>query len=533
MLVYANSFSLSPTNGFSDVIVQIAFWVGSTRKSYVDPARLGAGIKELRFADGASLSSLATLNDQGEPVFPYHFCARLMHGQPGVPGRRWVTEVGLRQEAPSLEVSCSVLLRTDEISAKVTDPIQVTRPRIVEQIVTRCEPSSYTPGLSVIQLTEENAAAFGYEIEREARRHPIIEVSCDQNGQFPVAPERLRSVLVGLAQVIEIPPQADTYRLEELLGRRYSAFGGAINIISPFRATESGGFCKTVLFKPDRLAELVEAGVAIESEVLAVVTHQTNLPHSWRHISTESVREALLRLRLQRAVSAVHGSTDVTVYEELLQEAADQLATKDRDLASARSDIEARDASLDRVAAENESLKYSLSATQSKSASEVSADGLSEDVASAFRASLCGRPSLEQALLIVGALYGDRVVILDTAHSSAKDSDRGGFQHGVKALEMLKALADDYWSDLVAGKGDQQARSRFGKNGFAAKEAETLSAEGRKRRTFRYQEQDVVMEKHLKHGVKDSFAETLRIHFEWLPKDKIIVIGHCGKHLNF
>jgi hypothetical protein len=533
MLVYANSFSLSPTNGFSDVIVQIAAWVGKNRQSYVDPARLGAGIKDLRFSDAASLSSLATLNDQGEPVFPYHFCAKLTHGQSGVPGRRWVTEVGLRQEAPSQEVFCSVLLRTEEISAKVTDQIQATRPRIVEQIVTRCGPSASMPGLSVIRLTEENAAAFGYEIERETRRHPIVEVSCDQNGQFPVDLEHLRSVLVGLAQVIEIPLQADTYRLEEMLGRRYSAFGGAINIISPFRANESGGLCKTVLFKPDRLAQLVEAGVAIEAEVLAVVTHQTNLPHSWRHISTESVREALLRLRLERAVSAVHGSTDVAVYEELLQDAADQLANKDRDLASARSDIEARDADLDRVAAENESLKYSLSAVQSKSANEVPSDVLSEDVASAFRASLCGQTSLEQALLIIGALYRDRVVILDTAYSSAKDSDRGGFQHRVKALGMLRALADDYWSDLVAGKGDQQARSRFGKNGFAAKEAETLSAEGRKRRTFRYQEQDVVMEKHLKHGVKDSYAETLRIHFEWLPKDKIIVIGHCGKHLNF
>jgi hypothetical protein len=532
MLVYANSFALSPTNGFSDVIVQIASWVGSTRKSYVDPARLGAGIKELRFTDGASLSSLATLNDQGEPDFPYHFCARLMHGQPGVPGRRWVTEVGVRQEASSQEVFCSVLLRTDEISAKVTVPVQVTRPRIVEQIVTRCEPARHTPGLSVIELTEENAAAFGYEIEREARRHPIVEVSCDQTGRFPIAPERLRSVLVGLAQVIQIPPEVNTYRLEEVLGRRYSAFGGAINIIYPLRATESGSFCKNVLFKPDQLAELVEAGVAIESEVLAVVTHRTNLPHSWHHVSTESVREALLRFRLQRAVSAVPGSTDVTVYEVLLQEAADQLANKDRDLTSARSDIEARDASLDRIAAENESLKYSLSAVQSRSADEISATSISEDVASAFRALLSDRPSLEQVLVIVGALYSDRVVILDTAYSSARDSDRGGFQHGDKALDMLKALADDYWSDLVAGKGDQQAKSRFGKNGFAAKEAETLSAEGRKRRTFRYQEQDMVMEKHLKYGVKDSYAETLRVHFEWLPKDRKIVIGHCGKHLN-
>ena len=356
MLVYANSFSLNPTSGFSDVIAQIASWVGAPRKSYVDPARLGAGINDLRFDDGASLSSLATVDDQGSPIFPYHFSARLAHGQPGVPGRRWVTEVGLRQAAADQEIFCSVLLRTDEISAKVTDPIQVTRPRIVELIVGRCGPSSYTPGLSVIQLTEENAGVFGYEIEREARRHRIVEVSCDREGRFPVALERLRSVLVGLAQVIEIPAHADTYRLEEMLGRRYSAFGGPINIISPYRATESGGFCKTVLFKPDQLAELVEAGVAIESKsVLAVVTHQTNLPHSWRHISNESVREAILRLRLQKAVSAARGSTDAAVYDELLQEAADQLAAKDRELASARLDIEVRDASLDRMAAENES----------------------------------------------------------------------------------------------------------------------------------------------------------------------------------
>jgi hypothetical protein len=135
--------------------------------------------------------------------------------------------------------------------------------------------------------------------------------------------------------------------------------------------------------------------------------------------------------------------------------------------------------------------------------------------------------------LIVGALYGERLAILDTAYSSARDSDRAGFQYGAKALEMLKSLADGYWPDLIAGKSDQQARARFGKNGFASKEAETLSDEGRKRRTFRYADRDILMEKHLKHGVKDSYAETVRIHFEWIPEDKIIVIGHCGKHLDF
>ena len=41
------------------------------------------------------------------------------------------------------------------------------------------------------------------------------------------------------------------------------------------------------------------------------------------------------------------------------------------------------------------------------------------------------------------------------------------------------------------------------------------------------------MERHLKVGVRDSAATTLRVHFEWIAKEKRIVIGHCGKHLNF
>jgi hypothetical protein len=73
----------------------------------------------------------------------------------------------------------------------------------------------------------------------------------------------------------------------------------------------------------------------------------------------------------------------------------------------------------------------------------------------------------------------------------------------------------------------------FGKNGFAAREAETLSKDGRKRRTFQYDGREIFMEKHLKHGVKDSLSETLRVHFEWLPDKERILIGHCGKHLNF
>jgi len=136
VLVYANSFSLDPSGGGSKIIEQIAMWVGRPRKTFVDPTRLAEGINELRFSDGASLTSLSTTDGTGGDIFPYYLCVRLTHGQPGVPGRRWISEIGLKQVEPTTDIETSVLLRIDEISAKVYEPIQVTRPRIVELLVT-------------------------------------------------------------------------------------------------------------------------------------------------------------------------------------------------------------------------------------------------------------------------------------------------------------------------------------------------------------------------------------------------------------
>jgi hypothetical protein len=93
-------------------------------------------------------------------------------------------------------------------------------------------------------------------------------------------------------------------------------------------------------------------------------------------------------------------------------------------------------------------------------------------------------------------------------------------------------LSEDYYEALLEGKGDQFAKNAFGNGSFAAKEASTLSNDGKDRRTFSYGGSEILMEKHLKHGVKDSLADTLRIHFEWIPGKKLLVIGHCGKHLS-
>lgn len=533
MLVYANSFEIDGNQGCESVTQQIAHWVGSPRKTFVDAVRLAEGIRELRFADGAVLSSLATIDHEKKKKFPYRFNARLTHGQYGVPGRLWIAEIGLKQDAPDSNIQCSVTLRTDEISAKVNVPIQVTRPKIVEMLVSNCKPTQNLPSLREITLTEENARAFLYEIEHVERRYPIVEISADRNGIYPVSPERLRSMLLGLAKVINIPPSVDTYRLEEMIGRKYVSFNGAINIISPCRQINDGIFCKNIVLTHDEIEQIIEVGTSVESEILSLVTHQTNLPNSWKHTSRENVRETILRIKLEEAALSAKNSEEASIYEELLRESSENINSKNQELDSARNEIERINVEIDQLSSENESLKHSLNSVENRHKHSDTNSTLSEFEINSIKSVIYGKISLNDSINIVKILYPNRLVFLDSAYSSAEHSDSAGFQHGSKALDLLMKLAGGYWECLSEGNGDQMAKNIFGKNDFASKESEKLSSEGKNRRTFPYNGKNIFMEKHLKHGTKDSYAETLRIHFEWDAVKKKIIIGHCGKHLNF
>jgi hypothetical protein len=534
MLVYANSFVLNPAGGPKDVIERIASWLGKPRSAAVDPTRLTQGVRELKLTDGFSVSSIATVDAEGKPVFPYHFCAKLIHGQEGVSGRRWVTEIGLKQTSSNESMNCSVLLRTDEVSTKVNAPIHVTRPIIVQTLLEQCKPIGHTPGLGVKTLNEHNAAAFCYEIEHANRDYPLVLISRNREGQCAVQPERLRSILIGLASVIDIPADANTYEMERTLGRQFSAFGGAINIIFPNKGNMAGSFYRTILLRPDRLDQILAEGIKIETEILATITHSTNLPHSWRHISSEIVAQEILRGRLRAAAANAHESEEENIYEALLAEAAAAIDSKELEMKSLRDEVEVSGSLNDQLAAENEGLRHALSGSGAKSAIDVQkAASLVAPLRDLVVAAIRNESSLEQSLHLISAIFPDRVIILESAFSSAQDSDKRGFAHQSVALDLLMKLSDTYWKLLSDGKGDGQARLVFGKNDFSAKESESLSSDGKKRRTFSYLGRDMFMEKHLKHGVKDSSSETLRVHFDWLSDQRKIVIGHCGKHLDF
>src|SRR5690606_7081465 len=89
-------------------------------------------------------------------------------------------------------------------------------------------------------------------------------------------------------------------------------------------------------------------------------------PNSWRHISSDIVKQAVLRNRLEQAVSKVASSDDASAYEELLQEASENLNSKDAQIQSLREELEEKSASLEQAEAQADALKHALGGVQSR-----------------------------------------------------------------------------------------------------------------------------------------------------------------------
>lgn len=529
MLVYSSCVQLNPTGGPSQIVREVARWMGGKGKSHVDPVRLESGIKDLILRNGQHVRSQSTVSEGEELSYPMLLCMQFTHPDDKVSGRRWTTEVGVRQDHEGAPIDCTFLLKTDEVSARVVSAIQVTRPKLVADIVDKCMPAPETPGVRVKRLDEDSAIAFLAEVERETRSAPLVVVSPAGGGNYLVSPERMRSIVVGIADVVEVPVGADTYAIEGVVGRRYGAWGGAINLIFPIRKGRVE--CETVMFRPAQIEDMLSDGRSVESEVLAAITHRTNLPNSWRHISLETVGQARLRSQLERSIRDAGGKEELVEYVQLLELADQELRAKDAEVHALRADLDERESDVRRLEAANDGLKYSLSERQFSLENGDSDESLSL-IRGALEQIFEGDIGLHEALTLVGSIYFDRVVVLETAYDSARDSDARGFRYGKRAFDLLWKLATGYWDELANGGGDQQAKNVFGSS-YAANESDSISTFGKARRTFSYDGRSVEMFKHLKIGVKDSPAETLRVHFEWFADSQRIVIGHCGKHLDF
>lgn len=388
-----------------------------------------------------------------------------------------------------------------------------------------------------------------YILLDESRTLPLLLVSRTKEDNAPlVDPTQLQRLLHTQVVVADIDADA-TWELarsveEHGFAREFGVcFDGAVRLYHPGPDSNQNPR-EHYLWLPYRIESFGEDSTnRLAGEVAERVTWRALPPRFFSIL--EDVDRLRSRERAASALRAEAGGEDleakVASFEALVVELKQQLQDAQEERAPWQEEAERyvrerndNQTLLEMAEQERDEANSAHSAARAHIAAlEARGAGLSEPQLHALRRFSKGKvASLTDALLIVEALHGNQVSILPTAWQSAKESAE--FKKPDKALDLLLCLVTDYWEAVQTG-GDSEARKCFSDATFASRESESVEKRkgARDHRTFSYKGADVVMLKHLKIGVKDSVSETWRCHFEFDAEEKRVVIGHCGKHLNF
>jgi cell division protein FtsB len=546
---YASALELNASKGVAGILRTVHSWLSVDRREEIEfeslsrngASALPSGARvEVLFADSES---------------PYLHAIRYSHPDTTVPGRRWVTEVGLRAYEGADAIHTSIVTATEDISSAPTAVVVPTRPRLVTQLLAKNGPALSTPGMRIDRLTLEDANDFVRHARDMRRKYPIIVISSIPGGEALIDPRTLLRLVQGIADVVLIDGLVDTRKLADVVGAELIPFAGGVRIAYPVSAGPYSDHVPVRTIRPVDLDDWRIAGVRAEQEIFAGVAHRTARGNLTRHLALEQVREEQIRRRVARARAKGVAEASTALYEASSEVQA-RYAAREQSL---QQDIEVYDQMLierdqkiaelgreiDELEIQNENDKQELWTAQTKlkaheatiaqlteRPSTSGADKIDGKTRDALRALLGGRGTVADALRAVAFAHRDRVVVLPSAYRSAEAS--AGFRRADVVTDLLCKLLGTYHETLTSGGTTAQAKAVFG-DAFSSTESDTVANNpmGRKRRTFTYQGVDLEMMSHLKHGRKESPAETLRIHFHWDADARLIVIGHCGRHLDF
>lgn len=533
MHVYVNSFRVEGKGAFSAVMRAIHGWL--RQKMELD-FTLHKIIHENEFSNNASKLRpwLKTyVSDDEEPKL---YAWRLKHQDRDVSGRQWVVELGLKVEGVNVEFSC--LVQTEEQSTLVRDPIDATRPVLVAYVLNNVakEMDAHiapdVPGLHIKKVggQSEDYRALKIEIEREGRDYPLVLVSPNREGEYLVNSIQLQEALFGLAQVVEVQPGFDSYDMEEELGRYWSVWDGAVNILGIPR---QNGHVFGLLLRSEEIEGVGEEQALRASFLLAKVTHSTNIPRQRNRVRPEGVTQLALRRRLSlRSKLNTQDPSELKSENEMLWKELENLDEGFQTLQQERDSSEMARMRLEDIiqdqSDEIRSLRYKSIALEGREGASSNESLINDSLVKL--ASRNEHPTPEECLDVISACYGGRCEILPSAWESAKEMSR--FQSGRRLLDMLRRLMTEYYDGMKEG-GDNLARTVFTSDEYSATESESVMNNSilSQKRKFSRNGEVLEMYRHLRIGKADNVNTTLRVHFAWIPQESKIIIGYCGKHL--
>jgi hypothetical protein len=473
----------------------------------------------------------------GTDLAPQYWAIRFEHPDSHIGVRQWRTDVGITLTGENrcvFSLSTIHWLLAGFIGQEPGDPLP-TAPRIVSDVLNHrtweARSGSEKLGTMPFLLRDGTGKLLLNHLEDADRKCPLVLIAKDfATGSTLLEPRKLARLLAGAAVVWESESSWVDKELEQLLGRSFSCWNGMVRVYQPRVNLQMAQDAKRHrYFDKDDIETL---GVAkVEELLVRGIVRRSRIASASAITTIEDVHAKQAQTRFAEELKkATRGSQEWTsLLESEVERQTATIKQKDEEIALLQAYGEDADELRDEVAR----LKYEHGQALARAQEAESVrSGL------AAQASLLKNldhlpSSMAELVNLVGKVYPDKLIFTEKAVESTKSSTLKSLNAAWKCLRAMATTFHDLHFQRKLPLRDLAKEFR-NSTGFELAVGESERTRKDKRlgalRRDVYRGQEIDISTHVKHGT--SPGNMLRVHYHADQREKVLVVGHCGDHLD-
>jgi len=533
---------------WSDLLKQIRAWI--TRK-YPDNQPL----RGRWFFSGGEWRLLGTprvwvktevAQRAGPDGFPHYWALRYEHPCEDIASRQWRTDIGvtaLSSVRYRFSLTTTHWLLPGYIGQEPEAP-QPTAPGIVPALLGSPRWTAWAGSERL--RTEPEAVNVGEgerlrsRLEDPLRQCALVVIARERDSDLlKINPTHLARLLAGNACVLAATSTEVDRELEYILPRGFRWSNGMVRVFQPgVRFDREADARRHRFFRREDIDSLTAE--VVEGMIVRGVARRSR---TWAVDGVGSIEDTLAKQREIRLQDLRQSASDASL-EQRVKLQDDLIEAVDEENRSLSGQIDVLKKELEEVGADRAELESSISTLEyerdyHKGAAleaEQRARQLSDQ--RAILSHLRKLPeTVPEIIEVIERIWADRIVFTERAKVSAQKASINKARSEISQVwECLWAMATDlhdilFQSESNKGNIPQEFRARTG--------FELTFTEGKQTKQdkkfmrlrqdlFRGREVDITA--HVKYG--NTPPRCLRVHFCPLHEEKIIVVGHCGDHLD-
>jgi hypothetical protein len=432
----------------------------------------------------------------------------------------WHSSVVAGRHENAVEIAIAIRIATVKMTMRPVG-YDLGRPGIVTRLI-----DDYTPRMGDWQVPAHADTIKTADVDRFAndillaphRTLPVVVISPDAwSGRCLVDPDDTFEAIKGFAHVASMETKWAAFKLTDVVDKELSCYNGAARIYWP-------GF--TLMSNP--------------------FDHRLYLPSNLKYWKDKGVRFGKHLFRMLAAISAfrfVEGASIRTARKVLSDAERSKVAALAAEVKKGRSTKEELETQvlealekIDELAKERDNLKEELEAQKAawgEYQAFMAAEAQSDDATAHEPTSPTQDAELDSvraAYDVAKAHFTGALVFLDSAEKAADESP---FKNPDRVYELFEALAQVAmeWRENNGnlGRSWEDALAELGFE-YKDKVSQTSRTKWANEYTFTYKGRTLLFEQHVTIGAKQP-DKCLSVHLYRDDADRVLVIGHCGRHL--